>query len=412
MRDAIARAVVLFTGAGGLAACGVEVAGDGGVFGTTLPATEDGAGTGDSTVTITTGIEGGSQTEGSGATGATDGAGTTAGVDDTGAGSTGSDAGTSGGDSTGGGSTGGTTSGSSSDGAVAECGNGALDLGEECDDGDADDSDDCLSTCQLASCGDGELHAGYEECDDGNVDDTDDCVDNCVAATCGDGHVLAGVEECDDGNMSNTDACPSCQDAACGDGFVWLGNEQCDGGNGCNPDCTIVAGSTRTVFVSSQLYTGDMGGLVGADALCQGLATAAGLPGVYMAWLSDGVDNPTTRFNQSAVPYVLVTGEQVADNWADLVDGSLDTAIDTTETGGAVPIGNTSCNGGGFPTVWANVTQTGGTANAGHCVAWDDANGQAAGWGLASDTTGWWTEWCSGGGAVCVWTSPIYCFQQ
>jgi cysteine-rich repeat protein len=42
-----------------------------------------------------------------------------------------------------------------------------------------------------------------------------------VAATCGDGVVQAGVEACDDGNAVDTDGCLSiCALATCGDGVV------------------------------------------------------------------------------------------------------------------------------------------------------------------------------------------------
>ena len=37
-------------------------------------------------------------------------------------------------------------------------------------------------------------------------------------------------EDCDDGDLDNTDAClSSCSVAACGDGFVRMGSETCDG---------------------------------------------------------------------------------------------------------------------------------------------------------------------------------------
>jgi hypothetical protein len=32
--------------------------------------------------------------------------------------------------------------------------------------------------------------AGTEECDDGNADDTDECIAGCILATCGDGFIL------------------------------------------------------------------------------------------------------------------------------------------------------------------------------------------------------------------------------
>jgi cysteine-rich repeat protein len=67
---------------------------------------------------------------------------------------------------------------------------------------------------------------------------------NC-AAVCGNGVVEAG-EQCDDGNTINTDACTNvCRSATCGDGFVYLaGGETCDDGNtangdGCSATCKI-----------------------------------------------------------------------------------------------------------------------------------------------------------------------------
>ena len=57
-------------------------------------------------------------------------------------------------------------------------------------------------------CGDGVI-AAMEECDDGNADDTGACLSTCVNARCGDGHVRAGVEACDDGNTVDGDGCSS-----------------------------------------------------------------------------------------------------------------------------------------------------------------------------------------------------------
>lgn len=78
---------------------------------------------------------------------------------------------------------------------------------------------DAMTTDAPESCGDGVVDAG-EECDDGNMVNDDACTNMCALASCGDGLVQAG-ESCDDGNMDNTDACTTmCQDATCGDGFV------------------------------------------------------------------------------------------------------------------------------------------------------------------------------------------------
>jgi cysteine-rich repeat protein len=100
----------------------------------------------------------------------------------------------------------------------------------------------CTNVCGLASCGDGILQVN-EECDDGNLEDTDACLSSCIAATCGDLVVQAGVEQCDDANDIDTDAClPGCIAASCGDSLIWAGTEVCDDGNqvdldGCNSNC-------------------------------------------------------------------------------------------------------------------------------------------------------------------------------
>jgi cysteine-rich repeat protein len=128
---------------------------------------------------------------------------------------------------------------------VSCCGNGMLDDGEECDDGDPDDTDACPGNCMIASCGDGYVLAGIEECDDADLTNTDACLVGCVAASCGDGFLWAGVEACDDADGDDTDDCPgSCMVASCGDGYVHAGTEECDDGNqddtdACHSDCVV-----------------------------------------------------------------------------------------------------------------------------------------------------------------------------
>ena len=126
--------------------------------------------------------------------------------------------------------------------SVALCGDGAVQEGEECDDGNLDDSDGCTTACLKQRCGDGITQPG-EECDDGNVTDSDACTNSCRLPRAGDG-ILQEGEECDDGNVLNTDSCVGSKNALCGDGFVWLGSEECDDGNtdntdACLSDCTL-----------------------------------------------------------------------------------------------------------------------------------------------------------------------------
>ena len=118
------------------------------------------------------------------------------------------------------------------------CGNRITEEGEECDDGNDDETDACIE-CVTARCGDGHEWAGVEDCDDGNRIDSDACLSSCVPATCGDGFVHTDEEACDDGNDDDTDACISCVMARCGDGHVWTGAEECDDGNGVDTDACL-----------------------------------------------------------------------------------------------------------------------------------------------------------------------------
>ena len=63
---------------------------------------------------------------------------------------------------------------------AGQCGNGRVEAGEACDDGNRADDDGCLSTCRNATCGDGKLRRGVEQCDDANQTDGDGCSSRCL----------------------------------------------------------------------------------------------------------------------------------------------------------------------------------------------------------------------------------------
>ncbi len=71
------------------------------------------------------------------------------------------------------------------------CGDGVVELGEDCDDGNLVDGDGCDSNCTLTGCGNSVVTAG-EQCDDGNTAGGD-----CCSATC---QLEADGSPCSDGN--------------------------------------------------------------------------------------------------------------------------------------------------------------------------------------------------------------------
>ena len=292
------------------------------------------------------------------------------------------------------------------------CGDGVVQASEICDDGDADDSDDCPSTCQAAFCGDGFTQVGPEACDDGAMTST--CDADCSLVECGDGVANpAAFEACDDG-LETAECDADCTLAECGDGQLSpLADEACDDGNlSDNDDCSSSCQKLRrTIFVTSKLYTGKLGGLAGADAQCQMLAENAGLPGVFMAWLSDGAVTPASRFVHSTVPYVLTTGIPVAQNWKDLIDNTIIHAVDTTESQGAAPIPAAGCGGGTKPTVWTNSLANGTAWGLDGCGGWNSTAGVGR-LGHAKATSFAWSKFCEGQAASCAWQAALYCVEQ
>ena len=158
--------------------------------------------------------------------------------------------------------------------------------------------------------------------------------------------------------------------------------------------------------MSRRRYNGHLRGLEGADRKCQRLATAAGLPGTYKAWLTNRHTTPQERFTHSAVPYVTVTGVVIADDFADLADFILDAPFIVTEQGGVPPLDTTGCPGPADNFATFNVWTGSKPYN---CGGWTLSEGGEGVWGYP-ELPDSWAGVCHGGD--CDWLAPIYCFQQ
>jgi PKD repeat protein len=149
------------------------------------------------------------------------------------------------------------------------------------------------------------------------------------------------------------------------------------------------------VFVTSEGYQGDLGGLAGADQECQLLAEAAGLPGTWTAWLSD--DNTDARDRIRDGQYEQLFQDIVADNLADLTDGSLNAPINYDENR---DIQNEF--------VWTG-TQSDGTRTEFNCNGWTTAADTVQGTGGVSDQTD--EQWTDEGPQSCSEYRSLYCFS-
>jgi hypothetical protein len=151
-------------------------------------------------------------------------------------------------------------------------------------------------------------------------------------------------------------------------------------------------------FVSSTLHQGSkLGGVEGADAICNQLAKAASLPGTYKAWISAGNTNAIDRFTGNG-PWQRMDGQIVASSKADLAKGALTISLDKDEKGQTPPAVEDR--------VWT-ATGMDGKKSGGDCNGW---TGNGAGRvGEAEQAGGHWTSLVD---ESCGQVNRIYCFQQ
>lgn len=109
-----------------------------------------------------------------------------------------------------------------------DCGDGIVDVGEECDDENIDNFDACLNDCTTARCGDGILHHDIEECDDGNNINGDGCSNSCriekqvpVAPTCSPGDTLLHVKFEGDVQTDHENSLYLYDDSSPDDKYIW-----------------------------------------------------------------------------------------------------------------------------------------------------------------------------------------------
>lgn len=248
-------------------------------------------------------------------------------------------------------------------------GNGVIDSGEQCDDGNVASGDGCSADGAIESgyacvaapsscapiCGDGKI-VGGETCDDGDAAPGDGCSSACkieldytcrgapsvCTNTCGNG-VVDGGEFCDDGNRANDDGCsalcavedsfacvgnPSVCTSHCGD-FVIGPLEQCDDGNlrqgdCCSKNCRFLPGNV-SCRKSMTVPAGGGGG--GGTGVVEGWEFTVSSP-VILSGLGVYDDPESTGLAETHPVAIWLTSQQMLRNGtvpagttAELVDG-------------------------------------------------------------------------------------------
>ena len=125
---------------------------------------------------------------------------------------------------------------------------------------------------------------------------------------------------------------------------------------------TIASG--RIAFVSEAFFQSG-GGLAAADALCNGEASAAGLPGTYLAWLGSSAGDPELRFTPGGLPWRRVDGV--------LLGPTDDVMLSTDHTIYLDSFINKTASG----SVWSGLEAFTGSMNM-HCMDWTSTSGGAA----------------------------------
>ncbi len=177
---------------------------------------------------------------------------------------------------------------------------------------------------------------------------------------------------------------------------------------GCAANTNSCETTTRRVFITSNGYQGNLGGLSGADAKCQQRAQSAGLGGTWKAWLSSSTTSASSRLSHNSGQYQMVNGTVIANNWGDLTDGTIQHKIDRDEFGtyhDYRPVWtNTKSNGDRYVDIVNPET---------HCSNWTDTlntNIGIVGLNVHADQ-----RWTAFGGASCSVVFPsigLYCFEQ
>jgi len=167
--------------------------------------------------------------------------------------------------------------------------------------------------------------------------------------------------------------------------------------------CQGAVACERVVFVTSLDYSGNLGGIAGADAKCQALADQSSIARIkgrtFLAWVSTSMTPASVRMVHGTQPYVLGDCTTIAASWSDLTDGNLQNGISVDQLGG---------NQGG--SAWTGTNSTNASFGGASCADWTSmALGMK---GVGGNVGGNGGGWSNGGIDDCGLNHNLYCFEK
>jgi len=158
----------------------------------------------------------------------------------------------------------------------------------------------------------------------------------------------------------------------------------------------------KLLFTTSSSYTGDLGGLAGADAKCAQSASGAGLGGTFVALLSDASTNAIDRVSDVG-PWNLTNGKVAFKTRADIATVPV-TALGINEHAADV----------GLPTCAWTGSKAGAKLAPELCMSW--TLGTADMVGKTGNTNTIDNRWIEGvndcGNKICNTAQHLYCIEQ
>ena len=201
-------------------------------------------------------------------------------------------------------------------------------------------------------------------------------------------------------------------------GLIYLGcggSSSCSGGDGDGPNVAFTTSVTGNGNLSTWANAGGTTGLNAADTVCQARADAAGLPGTFVAWMSDSVDDAYCRvlglsgqvaancgqgtLPTNAGPWIRTDGFAFAATIGQIPSRVIYSPLRYDEFGSRLPA---------FSSVFT-ATNADGTLRSDSCADWSSTAVGTFGRNGNPETTG--SRWTDSGSTLCSSSAAIMCME-